>query len=312
MIDPNPPTAAYAVDLVAVEPLPIEPEPADETLVTATGIEVDALYDGSELYIGGVMEDVEGTGTDPALALPPVTLGRRDVERVRAAVEDVARVMGIRGLVHVRFALASDVLHLLAADPRMARTVPFVSKATGVQLARAAARIALGASIAELRDEALLPARGDSGTPGPHAPIAVRVAVPPSDAVMGVDDYFGAAYAKAKASAGIKLPTAGRAFVSVAHGDTRSTLFPIKTLVALGFEVLAPEETAAVLRRYGIPATLVRHDVEGEVDLIVSTAPTATEPSPDARAGGVPCVTTAAELAATVRAIEALVRPPSA
>lgn len=286
---------------------------------TAIGIEIDALFDGSELYIGGVMEQVEGMGAGsgaPTLTLPPVTLGRRDIERVRAAAQDVARTVGIRGLVHIRFALASDVLHVVGAEPGPSRTVPFVSTATGVPLARAAARIALGASIAELRDEEVLPCRGEGGTPAPQTPVAVLVTVPRAGAVMGIDAYFGAAYTKALAGAGITLPTKGRAFVSVARGDTRPTLLPLKALAALGFELLAPEDTAIVLRRHGIPATLVQNDVnsmatlnamDGEFDLIIDTSPS-IRPGSNGDVGGVLRVTTAAGLAATVRAIEALVR----
>lgn len=286
---------------------------ADTPFDTAIGIEVDALYDGSELYVGGVMEQVEGMrvgSDDPTLTLPPVTLGRADIERICAATKDIARTMGVGGLVNIRFALASDVLHVLSADPGASRTVPFVSKATGIPLARAAARIALGASIAELRDEALLPSCGDGGTPAPGTPIAVRVAVPQAGAVVGIDDHFGAAYAKAQASAGVTLPIKGRAFVSIARGDTRSTLFPIKALVALGFEILAPEDTVIVLRRHGIPVTLLQDSgdaLDGELDLIVDTSPTA-QLSSNGDAGGVLRVTTAAGLAATVRAIEATQR----
>ncbi|MBD3006576.1 MULTISPECIES: carbamoyl-phosphate synthase large subunit [unclassified Streptomyces] len=284
----------------------------DRFLDDAIEIDVDALYDGQELYLGGVMEHIEEAGIhsgDSACALPPITLGGFDVKRLRASTEAIARGVGVRGLINIQFAMAGDILYVLEANPRASRTVPFTSKATAVPLAKAAARISLGATIAELRAEGLLPSSGDGGTLPMDAPISVKEAVMPwsrfrdasgrgvdtilgpemrsTGEVMGIDSVFGAAYAKSQAGAYGALPTKGRAFVSVANRDKRSMIFPARELVGLGFELLATSGTAEVLKRNGINATVVRKQSEGEgpngektivqlihegeVDLIVNT-----------------------------------------
>ncbi|MCZ7413274.1 MULTISPECIES: carbamoyl-phosphate synthase large subunit [unclassified Streptomyces] len=261
----------------------------DRFLDDAIEIDVDALYDGEELYLGGVMEHIEEAGIhsgDSACALPPITLGGYDIKRLRASTEAIARGVGVRGLINIQFALAGDILYVLEANPRASRTVPFTSKATAVPLAKAAARISLGSTIAELRAEGLLPAEGDGGTLPLDAPISVKEAVMPwtrfrdvhgrgvdtvlgpemrsTGEVMGIDSVFGSAYAKSQAGAYGALPTKGRAFVSVANRDKRSMIFPARELVALGFELLATSGTAEVLRRNGINATVVRKQSEGE------------------------------------------------
>ncbi|MCQ8830977.1 carbamoyl-phosphate synthase large subunit [Streptomyces malaysiensis] len=284
----------------------------DRFLDDAIEIDVDALYDGEELYLGGVMEHIEEAGIhsgDSACALPPITLGGFDIKRLRASTEAIARGVGVRGLINIQFAMAGDILYVLEANPRASRTVPFTSKATAVPLAKAAARISLGATIAGLRAEGLLPSSGDGGTLPMDAPISVKEAVMPwsrfrdasgrgvdtilgpemrsTGEVMGIDSVFGAAYAKSQAGAYGALPTKGRAFVSVANRDKRSMIFPARELVGLGFELLATSGTAEVLKRNGINATVVRKHSEGEgpngektivqlihegeVDLIVNT-----------------------------------------
>ncbi|MGP3948656.1 carbamoyl-phosphate synthase large subunit [Streptomyces sp. 7N604] len=284
----------------------------DRFLDDAIEIDIDALYDGTELYLGGVMEHIEEAGIhsgDSACALPPITLGGFDIKRLRASTEAIARGVGVRGLINIQFAMAGDILYVLEANPRASRTVPFTSKATAVPLAKAAARISLGATIAELRAEGLLPASGDGGTLPLDAPISVKEAVMPwsrfrdasgrgvdtvlgpemrsTGEVMGIDSVFGTAYAKSQAGAYGALPTKGRAFVSVANRDKRSMIFPARELVAHGFELLATSGTAEVLKRNGINATVVRKQSEGEgpngektivqlihdgqVDLIVNT-----------------------------------------
>ncbi|MET9413721.1 carbamoyl-phosphate synthase large subunit [Streptomyces klenkii] len=284
----------------------------DRFLDDAIEIDVDALYDGQELYLGGVMEHIEEAGIhsgDSACALPPITLGGFDIKRLRASTEAIAKGVGVRGLINIQFAMAGDILYVLEANPRASRTVPFTSKATAVPLAKAAARISLGATIAELRAEGMLPKEGDGGTLPMDAPISVKEAVMPwsrfrdihgrgvdtvlgpemrsTGEVMGIDSVFGTAYAKSQAGAYGALPTKGRAFVSVANRDKRSMIFPARELVAHGFELLATSGTAEVLRRNGINATAVRKQSEGEgpngektivqlihdgqVDLIVNT-----------------------------------------
>ncbi|MBF9068709.1 carbamoyl-phosphate synthase large subunit [Streptacidiphilus fuscans] len=284
----------------------------DRFLDDAIEIDVDALYDGEELYLGGVMEHIEEAGIhsgDSACALPPITLGGHDIKRLRAATEGIARGVGVRGLINIQFAMAGDILYVLEANPRASRTVPFTSKATAVPLAKAAARISLGASVAELRAEGLLPKEGDGGTLPLDAPVAVKEAVMPwsrfrdihgrgvdtvlgpemrsTGEVMGIDSVFGTAYAKSQAGAYGALPLSGRVFVSVANRDKRNLVFPARALVGLGFEILATSGTAEVLRRNGIDATVVRKHSEGqgpegektivqmihdgEIDLIINT-----------------------------------------
>ncbi|HEX4062347.1 MAG TPA: carbamoyl-phosphate synthase large subunit [Streptosporangiaceae bacterium] len=291
---------------------PEHPVLIDRFLDDAIEIDVDALYDGAELFLGGVMEHIEEAGIhsgDSACALPPITLGPGDVARVREATELIAAGVGVRGLLNVQYALAAGVLYVLEANPRASRTVPFVSKATATPLAKAAARIMLGATIADLRAEGLLPARGDGGTLPLDAPIAVKEAVLPfgrfrdtkgegvdtvlgpemrsTGEVMGIDEEFGTAYAKSQAAAYGALPVKGRAFVSVANSDKRSMIFPVKRLADLGFEIWATAGTAEVLRRNGVRAKIVRKQgdgpgpdgeptivtriLDGQVDLIVNT-----------------------------------------
>ena len=338
---------------------PGHPVLIDRFLDDAIEVDVDALYDGSELYLGGVMEHIEEAGIhsgDSACALPPITIGRGDVAQIRAATEAIASGVGVRGLLNVQYALAGGVLYVLEANPRASRTVPFVSKATAVPLAKAAARIMLGSTIAALRAEGLLQAQGDGGTLPLDAPVAVKEAVLPfgrfrdpagqgvdtvlgpemrsTGEVMGIDAVFGTAYAKAQAAVYGSLPVKGRAFVSVANRDKRSMIFPVKRLADLGFEIWATEGTAEVLRRNGVRAKIVRKHgdgpgpdgeptvvtriLAGEVDLIVNTpfgSPGQSGPRLDgyeirtaAVRRGIPCVTTAAGLAAAVHGIEAIIR----
>ncbi len=296
----------------ATEASPGHPVLIDRFLDDAIEIDVDALYDGEELYLGGVMEHIEEAGIhsgDSACALPPITLGHKNIDEIRRCTEAIARGVGVRGLLNVQYALAGGVVYVLEANPRASRTVPFVSKATAVPLAKAAARIMLGATVAGLRGEGLLPAAGDGGTLPLDAPIAVKEAVLPfgrfrnaagegvdtvlgpemrsTGEVMGVDEVFGTAFAKSQAAAYGSLPVKGRAFVAVADKDKRAMVFPVKRLADLGFEIWATVGTAEVLRRNGVRATIVRKHSDGpgpdgeptiverilagQVDLIVNT-----------------------------------------
>ena len=330
---------------------PDAPVLVDRFLEDAVEIDVDALYDGTELYLAGVMEHIEEAGIhsgDSACALPPVTLGRSDLERIRASTLGIADGVGVRGLLNVQYALKDDVLYVLEANPRASRTVPFVSKATAVQVAKAAARIMLGATVAELRSEGLLPATGDGGAMPYDCPVSVKEAVLPfgrfrtaagegvdtvlgpemksTGEVMGIDAFFGTAYAKSQAAAYGELPTSGTVFVSVANRDKRAMIFPVKVLADLGFAVLATEGTAEVLRRNGVTATVIgKHShgngddvvpriLAGEVDLVVNT-PFGVGARRDgyeirtaAVSRGVPCITTIQGAAACVQGIQALVR----
>jgi len=269
----------------------IPPLLIDRFLDDAIELDVDALYDGVELYLGGVMEHIEEAGIhsgDSACVLPPVTVSVAELERIRRSTEAIARGVGVRGLLNVQFALVSDVLYVLEANPRASRTVPFVAKATGVPLAKAAALLMAGASIAELRTAGVLPAHGDGGALSLDAPISVKEAVLPfkrfrtaegtvvdtvlgpemrsTGEVMGIDTDFPTAFAKSQAAAFGGLPTSGTAFISVADRDKRAITFPVKRLTEMGFAILATEGTAAVLHRNGIASTVVRKASQGRVD----------------------------------------------
>ncbi|MGH3319143.1 MAG: carbamoyl-phosphate synthase large subunit, partial [Streptosporangiaceae bacterium] len=338
----------------ATQASPEHPVLVDRFLDDAIELDVDALYDGDELYLGGVMEHIEEAGIhsgDSACALPPITLAAGDLERVRQATWAIARAVGVLGLLNVQYALAGGVLYVLEANPRASRTVPFVSKATAVPLAKAAARVMLGATIADLRGVGMLPSVGDGGSLPLDAPLAVKEAVLPfgrfrgvdtvlgpemrsTGEVMGIDEEFGTAFAKSQAAAYGSLPTKGRAFVSVAGRDKRAMVFPVKRLAELGFEILATEGTAQVLRRHGVVAkvvrkhslgpgpdgepTIVQRILDGEIDLIVNTpfgVPGHSGPRLDgyeirtaAVLRDVPCSTTVQGLAAAVQGIEAVSR----
>ncbi|MGZ4486143.1 MAG: carbamoyl-phosphate synthase large subunit, partial [Nocardioidaceae bacterium] len=335
---------------------PEHPVLVDRFIDDAVEIDVDAIFDGTDLFLGGVMEHIEEAGIhsgDSSCALPPITLGAHEVQRIREATEAIARGIGVRGLLNIQFALGSDVLYVLEANPRASRTVPFVSKATGTPLARAAARVMLGETIAGLRAAGVLPDRDGGDLPG-DAPIAVKEAVMPfnrfrtpdgrhvdtvlgpemksTGEVMGFDADFGTAFAKAQTAAFGSLPTGGRVFVSMANRDKRSMIFPIKVLADQGFEILATQGTAEVLRRNGVSATVVRKHFEGpgpngepttvqlihsgEIDLVINT-PHGASAGGSARLDGyeirtaavmanIPCITTVQGLAAAVQGIEAV------
>ncbi len=341
----------------ATQVSPEHPVLVDRFIDDAVEIDVDALFDGEELFLGGVMEHIEEAGIhsgDSSCALPPITLGAHEIGRIREATEGIARGIGVRGLLNIQFALGSDVLYVLEANPRASRTVPFVSKATATPLASAAARLMLGESIAELRAAGVLPERGDGGDLPADAPIAVKEAVMPfnrfrtpdgrnvdtvlgpemksTGEVMGFDADFGTAFAKAQTAAFGSLPTSGRVFVSMANRDKRSMIFPIKVLADRGFEILATQGTAEVLRRNGVQVTVVRKHFEGpgpdgepttvqliqagEIDLVVNT-PHGSSGGGSARIDGyeirtaavmanIPCITTVQGLGAAVQGIEAL------
>jgi carbamoyl-phosphate synthase large subunit len=283
----------------------------DRFLDDAIEIDVDALFDGTELFLGGVMEHIEEAGIhsgDSACTLPPVTLSVSELERIRLSTEAIARGVGVHGLLNIQFALVSDVLYVLEANPRASRTVPFVSKATGVSLAKAAALVMAGHSIADLRARGILPV-DDASVLDLDSPVAVKEAVLPfkrfrtkegvvvdtvlgpemrsTGEVMGFDVDFPTAFAKSQEAAFGGLPSGGRAFISVADRDKRSIVFPVKRLAELGFEILATEGTASVLHRSGIKSRVVRKysagrggDGEptivdlitaGEVDIVVNT-----------------------------------------
>ncbi|CAH0198813.1 carbamoyl-phosphate synthase large subunit [Microbacterium sp. Bi128] len=282
----------------------------DRFLDDAIELDVDALYDGTDLYIGGVMEHLEEAGIhsgDSSCTLPPVSLGRTEVDRVREATLAIAKGVGVRGLLNVQFAISAGVLYVIEANPRASRTVPFVSKALGIPLAKAASRIMAGSTVAELIAEGMLPESDGSRVPL-DAPVAVKEAVLPfkrfrtadghtvdsvlgpemrsTGEVMGIDRDFPTAFAKSQEAAYGGMPTSGTVFISVADADKRAVILPAHRLQELGFELMATEGTAEILARNGIRVQVVEKYSEtqgsgqrnvvdlinaGEIDMIVNT-----------------------------------------
>lgn len=282
----------------------------DRFLDDAVEIDVDALFDGEQLYIGGVMEHLEEAGIhsgDSSCTLPPMSLGRGEIDRVRVATHGIAEGVGVRGLLNVQFAVSAGVLYVIEANPRASRTVPFVSKALGIPMAKAASRIMAGASIAELVAEGLLPEQDGSRVPL-DAPVAVKEAVLPfkrfrtadgrtvdsvlgpemrsTGEVMGIDRDFPTAFAKSQAAAYGGMPTSGTVFLSVADDDKRAVILPAHRLQELGYTLIATEGTAEILARNGIRVEVVSKYSEtqdsgdsnvvdlinaGEIDIVVNT-----------------------------------------
>jgi carbamoyl-phosphate synthase large subunit len=316
----------------------------DKFLEGAIEVDVDAVYDGQELFIGGVMEHIEEAGVhsgDSACVLPPYTLGRAQLRQVRDYTEAIARALGVRGLLNIQFAVRDELISVIEANPRASRTVPFASKATGVPLAKVAARVMVGATLEELRAEGLVPVADMVERP-PLPYVAVKEAVLPfnrfpgvdtrlgpemrsTGEVMGIDTDFGVAFAKSQAGTGaMVLPQKGTVFASIANRDKRAMIFPIKRLAELGFTVLATEGTAETLRRAGVSAEVVAKYSEGtpnivdrirngEVDLVLNTPMGSAGPRSDgyeirtaAVSRGVPCITTMSGILAAIQGIEAL------
>jgi carbamoyl-phosphate synthase large subunit len=261
---------------------PDHPLLVDRFLDNAIEIDIDALFDGTDLYVGGVMEHIEEAGIhsgDSSCTLPPVTMSDSQIARVREATLKIAQGVGVRGLLNVQFALAADVLYVLEANPRASRTVPFVSKALGITLAKAASLVMVGKTIKQLVAEGHLPDKDGTYIPA-GSPISVKEAVLPfkrfatkdgrfvdsllgpemrsTGEVMGIDVDFPKAFAKSQSAAGSALPTSGNIFISVADRDKPQVLLPVRRLQQLGYTILATEGTAAILLRHGIEVRTVR------------------------------------------------------
>jgi carbamoyl-phosphate synthase large subunit len=333
----------------ATDITPDHPVLVDRFLDSAIELDVDALYDGHELFLGGVMEHIEEAGIhsgDSACVLPAMTITPAQLVLIREATLKIAEGVGVRGLINIQFALASETLYVLEANPRASRTVPFVSKATGVPLAKAAARISVGSTIAELREDHTLPAHGDGIAKG----ISVKEAVLPwnrfrrmdgrgvdavlgpemrsTGEVMGISSTFGASYAKSQISAFGSLPKSGSIFISLADKDKESGLAPAKSLAALGFRLFATSGTADFLAAHDVMTARVRKASEGsgpygektivellnggEIDLVINT-PVGRGTRADGWAirtaaiqRSIPCITTTAGFSAAVEGIKVL------
>jgi carbamoyl-phosphate synthase large subunit len=323
---------------------PEHPVLIDKFLEDAVEVDCDAIFDGEELYVGGVLEHIEEAGIhsgDSACSLPPFTLVGHQVAEIIDMTGTIARALGVRGLINIQFALRDGKVFVLEANPRASRTVPFSSKATGVPLAKVASRVMTGSSLAQLRAEGMVPARsvGHEGM----SYVAVKEAVMPFERfpgvdtvlgpemrstgeVMGIDSNFGISFAKAEIAAGVKLPVKGTVFISVSDKDKRAVIFPGKRLHDLGFHLVGTTGTAEVLRRAGVDVEVVpkvsaddKQDTpnvieriaDGSVDLVFNT-PFGRRARSDgyfirtaAVEAGVPCITTMSGMATAVQAIEA-------
>jgi len=337
----------------ATDITPDHPVLVDRFLDNAIEIDVDALFDGQELFLGGVMEHIEEAGIhsgDSACVLPSMTVTSEQGEEIRQATEKIARGVDVRGLINIQFAIADNVLYVLEANPRASRTVPFVSKASGVPLAKAAARISVGISIKELRESGILPITGDGVARG----VSVKEAVLPwnrfrrtdgrgvdavlgpemrsTGEVMGISPTFGESYAKSQIAAFGSLPKSGTVFISLADKDKATGIEPALGFSELGFHILATDGTAEFLRTKGIECTTVRKHSEGtgtlgektivdiinsgEIDLVINT-PVGRGTRADGWAirtaavqRSIPCITTTAGFSAAVDAIRFLQSSP--
>ena len=319
----------------AVEASPEHSILIDKFLEDAIEVDVDAIADGRRCVIGGIMEHIEEAGIhsgDSAMVLPPHTLGKDVIELIKENTYLLAKELDVKGVLNIQFAVKNNVVYILEVNPRASRTIPFVSKAIGVPLAKLATKIMLGRKLEELglirEKEITHVAVKESVFPFIRFPGVDAVLGPEMKStgeVMGIDSTFGAAYAKSQIAAGQKLPKKGNVFISVKNQDKRSIVFVAKKLVDLGFKILATSGTANVLVKNDIEAKVLpklhegRPNIidlikDGKVGLMINTpAGKATKVDETkirshAILDGVPLITTIAGAEATVNGIENLIR----
>ncbi len=317
----------------AVDASPEHPVLIDKFLEDASEVDVDAVCDGTRTIVGGVMEHIEEAGIhsgDSACAIPPYSLSAETVGRLKEQTYALAQALSVRGLMNIQFAVKGGDIYVLEVNPRASRTVPFVSKATGLNLAQAAARVMVGRSLDD---------QGITVEPVP-AYVSVKEAVFPfakfpgvdivlgpemrsTGEVMGIDRDFAAAFAKAQTAAYSRLPQSGTVFVSVAARDRQAIVPVASRLSALGFTLMCTGGTAAALGAQGITVTHVRkihegrpnlldHLANGSIALIVNTPSGKGARTDEGRiraaavSHGVPCITTLAGAKAVVSALERL------
>ncbi len=321
---------------LAVEASPERPVLVDRFLEDAIEIDVDAVSDGTDCVIGGVMEHIEEAGVhsgDSACVLPPFSLSEPEVQNLMEQTRALAAELNVVGLLNIQYAIRNEQAYVLEANPRASRTIPYVSKAIGVPLAKIAARVMAGEKLADIGFTEEVHT-GHFAVKFPVFPFSrfhgVDTILGPemksTGEVMGIDRNFGAAYAKASLAAGQKLPTRGTVFISVRNRDKRDAIFVAKYLETLGFKLVATEGTANALSRSGITTQIVKRVAEeggpnaidliedGRLDLIINT-PSGPQPRDDERRiraaaaqYNVPCITTMAGGSVAVLAVEALQR----
>jgi carbamoyl-phosphate synthase large subunit len=319
----------------AVQASPEHPILIDKFLEDAIEVDVDAIGDGETVVIGGIMEHIEEAGIhsgDSACVLPPYTLSDELIKIIKENTYALAKELGVKGLMNVQYAIRDDTVYILEVNPRASRTIPFVSKATGVPLAKLAAKIMVGRTLRELgftkEVEVSHVAVKESVFPFNRFPGVDTVLGPEMKStgeVMGIDHAFGIAFAKAELAAGQILPTKGKVFISVKNRDKRAIIFIAKKLSDFGFEIVATRGTAKALAQNGIPVQTIYKVNEGrphiidliknrEIDLIINT-PSGRRPKRDqvsiravAVAHNIPLITTISGAAASVNGIEALIK----
>jgi len=303
----------------------------DRFLENAIELDVDALADGEEVYVAGIMQHVEEAGVhsgDSACVIPPMSLGEEMLEEIRATTKRIALELGVVGLINIQYGVAGGELHVIEANPRASRTVPFVSKATGAPLAKLAARLMLGETLADQSlpeppagyvsvKEAVLPFARFSGADSVLGP-----EMKSTGEVMGIATDFPTAFGKAQAAAGVSLPGEGSVFITVTDTDKPAATQIAARFHDLGFEVIATGGTAQAISAMGIPVTRINKLGEGSphvVDLIrehrcdlVINTPSGSGARADgyeirtaAVRHGIPCVTTMTGASAAARAIAA-------
>jgi carbamoyl-phosphate synthase large subunit len=319
----------------AVQASPEHPILVDKFLEDAVEIDVDAIADGKRVVIAGVMEHIEEAGVhsgDSACVLPPPTLDRELIDEIGQATRAMALELGVVGLMNVQYAVKGDALYVLEVNPRASRTVPFVSKATGVPFAKLAAKAMCGKTLDELGcTEEVVPPYFSV-----KAPVFPYNRFPKSDPmlspemrstgeVMGVDTDLGAAFYKAYAAAGMKLPKHGRVLITVKSSDKRHMVTEARVLESMGYELIATEGTWRAITSNGIPCTRVNKVDEGrphivdliknrEIALVLNTPQGKKQRQDDtqirasATLAAVPCITTLAGIRAVVSALGALHR----
>jgi len=317
----------------------------DRFLESAVEVDVDALFDGEELLVGGVMEHVEEAGVhsgDSACVIPPPTLSDTATAVILEHTRDLAREMRVRGLMNVQFAVKGDEVYIIEANPRASRTIPFVSKASGVPLAKTAARVMLGSTIADLRSEGLLPERPEVSFTAVKEAVLPWGRFPEQDSVlgpemratgevMGIGPDAGVAYAKALLAAGHRLPDKGTVLITLADRDKPLGLAVAQAFQLLGFEIMATPGTARYLQHHAVPVTPVQKVGEGEIDtttviesgrvqLVINTPHGGRARSDGglirraSRRLGIPCVTTlqgGLQVARSLRSGDATLEPKS-
>jgi carbamoyl-phosphate synthase large subunit len=321
----------------AVEASPERPILIDKFLEDAIEVDVDAIADGKSCVIGGIMEHIEMAGIhsgDSAMVIPPYTLGEDIIEIIKKNTYALAKELNVKGLLNIQYAVKNNVVYVLEVNPRASRTIPFVSKAIGVPLAKMATKIMLGKTLQELRftreKEINHVAVKESVFPFIRFPGADAILGPEMKStgeVMGIDSTFGVAYAKSQIAAGQKLPKKGNVFISVKNQDKRSIVFIAKRLADFGFKIMATSGTADTLVRNDIEVETLPKLLEGrpniidlikdgKVDLIINTPAGKATKEDEAKIRShailysVPLITTVAGAQASVNGIENLIKRP--